>query len=342
MGRSAKLLSRIAKAAGVSSAVHYTAIREALMRACYRGLLKREPEKAVIESFEHPLLPSDQEAALAKMVATFADSPEFKLIRSKSAPYPADTWVRAEVLDGLKLWVDLGDMFVSDNCIRGDYEPAETKFLQSTLKTGMTFVDVGANIGWFTLLGARLVGKEGRVYAFEPRDNTFKHLKRSIADNGFDDRCEAYNLALGAKAGEWPVAWSQNTLNPGGTWSVPNPELEAFFKKIGHAFQRAKVAALDDIIGEHHVDVIKADIEGAEPLAMRGAIKILTRDRPIILSEINTAPMQKVSGVTAADYVQQIAAHGYECRELSQNGPGLFFTGEPTQAQVVNVVFMPK
>jgi hypothetical protein len=124
---------------------------------------------------------------------------------------------------------------------------------------------------------------------------------------------------------------------------VPNPELENFFKKIGHAFQRAKVAALDDIIGERHVDVIKADIEGAEPLAMRGAIKILTRDRPIILSEINAAPMQKVSGVTAADYVKQIAAYGYECRALSQNGPGPAYTGEPAgQPQVVNVVFMPK
>ena len=53
------------------------------------------------------------------------------------------------------------------------------------------------------------------------------------------------------------------------------------------------------VAGERHVDVIKADIEGAEPLAMRGAIRILTRDRPVILSEINAGPMQKVSSASA-------------------------------------------
>ena len=343
MGRPNKLLKKLAKAAGVDSAVHYDVIREALMRACYRGLLRREPEKVVSDGFEHPPLPKDQEDKLKKLVATFVESPEFKIVWAQRSPHAADTWVRAEVLDGLKLWVDLGDMFVSHNCIRGDYEPIETKYLQSVLKRGMSFADIGANIGWFTLLAASIVGKEGRVFSIEPRTNTFNHLKRSIADNEFSDRCEAHNVALGAKAGEWNIGWSEKTLNPGGTWSVPNAGLEENFRKTGHQLQRTKVTTLDDVIGERRIDVIKIDIEGAEPLAMKGAVKVLARNRPVILSEINPGPMQQVSQVKAADYVRQIVSLGYDCRELLKSGLGDPFTGEAAgQTQVVNVVFTPK
>lgn len=343
MGRSSKILTKIAKAAGVDTAVQYEAIREALMRACYRGLLRREPEKAVTDAFEYPPLPKDQEDKLKKLVATFADSPEFKVVMAQRSPHAADTWVRAEVLGGLKLWVDLGDMFVSHNCIRGNYEPIETEYLRSILKPGMRFADIGANIGWFTLLAASIVGKDGRVFSFEPRTNTFNHLKRSIADNDFTDRCETHNVALGAKAGEWNIGWSEKTLNPGGTWSVPHAALEAMFKKTGHLFQRAKVAALDDLVGDNRIDVIKIDVEGAEPLAMNGAGKVLRRDRPIILSEINAGPMQQVSQVKAADYVRLLVSAGYDCRELQKSGLGAPYTGETAgQMQVVNVVFMPR
>jgi FkbM family methyltransferase len=342
MGRSSDLLSKITSLTRPGAHAQYQIIREALMRACYRGLLRREPEKAVTDQFAYPPLSKKHEDKLTSLVTMFVDSPEFKLAWDKRSPHPADTWVRAEVLDGLKLWVDLGDMFVSHQCIRGDYEPIETQFLKSTLKSGMSFVDIGANIGWFTMLGASIVGQNGHVHSFEPRTSTFRYLQKSIAENGFDDRCETHNLALGAKAGEWNIGWSQNTPNPGGTWSVPHAALEASFKKTNHMLQRTKVAALDDIIGTRRVDIIKADIEGAEPLAMSGALKIISRDHPLILSEINYSAISQVAQTTAADYVRQITSYGYNCHELTRDGLGGGFTGESVvEKQVVNVVFKP-
>ncbi|MDG6981259.1 MAG: hypothetical protein JRN51_09155, partial [Nitrososphaerota archaeon] len=85
------------------------------------------------------------------------------------------------------------DIFLNPNdpwfspivAIIGSYEPDETRLFERVLKRGNTVVDVGANVGWFTLLSASLVGKEGRVLGLEPEPRTFSYLSRSVVRNGF-------------------------------------------------------------------------------------------------------------------------------------------------------------
>ena len=113
-----------------------------------------------------------------------------------------DKWVIAIIRDGLRIWINLRDAHVSRGCLNDRYEPAETDFILSQLTKGDNFLDIGANIGWFTILAAHRVGATGRVIAFEPHSDINAALKNSVAENKFDDRVTVHRLALGAEAGE--------------------------------------------------------------------------------------------------------------------------------------------
>ena len=99
---------------------------------------------------------------------------------------PVPKWVCTELRDGLKLWVDLADIGVSAGCLLNDWEPSTTAFILAALGPGDVFVDVGANIGWFTILAAHRVGVSGHVWAFEPRPGTCGRLADSVSANGFE------------------------------------------------------------------------------------------------------------------------------------------------------------
>ena len=94
----------------------------------------------------------------------------------------------------------------------GIWEPYETALLMSLLRPGQVFVDVGANIGYFSLIAARLVGDGGAVYAFEPDPLNFRLLQASVASNGLTRRVHAVSAALAAKEGEGLLYLSADNL----------------------------------------------------------------------------------------------------------------------------------
>ncbi len=93
---------------------------------------------------------------------------------------PRWVWVQ-----GHKLFLDKLDTL--ELATREIYEPLETQLLLKRLKPGQTFVDIGANIGYYTLLAARQVGPAGRVYAFEPDEENFKLLQKNTEINGYSN-----------------------------------------------------------------------------------------------------------------------------------------------------------
>lgn len=254
---------------------------------------------------------------------------------------PLDTWVLAQLADGLRLWVDLGDYGVSRPCLFGHYEPEETAFLRATLKPGDTFVDIGANIGWFALNAAVCVGGKGRVIAFEPRPNTCERLALSATANGFD-HMEVHPLALGDTPGRLTVASKIAARNPGGTWSLPTEELAA---SAGAGYERFEVdvARLDDF-DLRHCDLLKIDIEGAEYLALSGARETISRLRPVIMSEVNPEPLRIVSGVEPSDYIAAVESLGYRAHHLGDQGPGAPVDARETNSLegVINIAFIPE
>jgi FkbM family methyltransferase len=239
-----------------------------------------------------------------------------------------------EIADGLRLWIDLSDHAIGLNIIRGRYELNELDFIRRTVQPGQHVVDCGAHIGYFAMHLAAAVGPSGSVAAFEPFEPNAECLERSIRENGFQDRVRLERAAVGAAPGSLPLVYAPNTINSGGAFLQGRGDIPA-----GHATRTVPVVTLDSL-ALRPIGFIKADIEGAEPLAFRGADALLRADRPAILSELHPLQLERVSGVTSAQFIAEMRARGYRCHLLGAGVAGREITDAPSNG-VTSVVFLP-
>ena len=265
------------------------------------------------------------------------------VLAPSASQFPPETWVMFELPGGLKMWIDLGDSGVSLGCLSGIYENDETAFILNTVKEGDTFVDIGANIGWFAVQAAAKAGPKGRVIAIEPRAQTGSYLARSLKANGFSDNTEVHHCAAGTEAGRFSITWDGKAGNPGGTWSLPTKKMAQEYRSMGFRVEDVEVKTLDSIVADRKVDIIKIDIEGAEGLALRGAARTLAQSRPVILSEMNFSLLPKISGFSAGEYLRWMMEQGYHCHllEAGRAGPLLHADNLPTHMTFINVIFKP-
>ena len=240
-----------------------------------------------------------------------------------------------EIADGLRLWIDLSDHAIGLNIIRGRYELNELDFIRHTVQPGQHVVDCGAHIGFFAMHLAAAVGPRGSVAAFEPFEPNAECLERSIRENGFQDRVRLERAAVGAAPGSLPLVYAPNTINSGGAFLQGSGAIP-----MGHATRTVPVVALDSLALRRPVGFIKADIEGAEPLAFRGADALLRADRPAILSELHPLQLERVSGVTPARFIAEMGTRGYRCHLLGAGVAGQEIDDAPNSG-VTSVVFLP-
>lgn len=181
-----------------------------------------------------------------------------------------------------RLWVDPKKRKDIARAIlhRGQYEPIETAVMRRYLKPGMTMLDVGANIGHYAMVAARMVGPDGAVVAFEPEPENFAALQANLALNGLT-QARAENLALGAIEGE--LTLYRDEANRGGHSLAPGN-----VQRAGQG-TRVRVATLDAYVDAHlpgrRVGFIKMDVQGAEAQVIAGARTMLLRDKPVLLME---------------------------------------------------------
>jgi FkbM family methyltransferase len=163
----------------------------------------------------------------------------------------------------------------------------------------MTVVDVGANLGYFSLLASKLVGAEGRVVALEPNSENCRLLLSSLR-LGAISNVELFPVAA-AEAPGWAY-YATHVGSNGGL--VDDGDLLSRFGNVVPTFR------LDDLV-RGKVDLLKMDVEGAEGRVVQGATRVIEKDRPIVTTELKEEMLQRVSGRSVADYLGYFGDLGY-------------------------------
>lgn len=196
----------------------------------------------------------------------------------------------------------------------GRYEDHVCRFLAATLRPGDVVADVGANIGALTVLMAALVGPTGRVHAFEPAPENVAHLRANLEANGLEN-VEVHETAVGDSTD--PIDFSFDAAAPSGA-------------HIGAAADGAAVrvpcTTLDAFVaatGVTRLDLVKVDVEGAEPMVLDGARRTYDTLRPTTIMECNPAPLRQVGSSSPADLLSRLDALHHHVSLLGDGGRAL-------------------
>jgi len=217
--------------------------------------------------------------------------------------------------------LDLSDWIPQDIYLTGDFEGTTSNIAMKLLKPGDTVLDVGANIGWFSLLFAQCVGKSGSVLAYEPMPAIASKLKRNLELNQADN-VSVSNLALSDHSGiaRFYAGHESNT----GTSSLREPNNSAGSIEV-------QLAPFDTIFEDRSkVTLVKIDVEGAELQVLRGMEKLLRIAQPILLLEV-TDKFLRDMGDSAESMLQFVAQLGYVCYVI---GDGKVTLLEKTQMEL--------
>jgi len=176
-------------------------------------------------------------------------------------------------INDFRLVLDGDDPGVSRQLIHHGRREAEQKFIiEQVLQPGMTALDIGANIGYFTVMMARIVGSTGRVFAVEPHPGNFELLRTNVARNGFADWTELQEVAIARTSGRQPLL-----ISPHSNWhSLFRPAMNAclsWHEKYRHRVVgsvEVETSTLADYLnGKRPIDFLHMDIEGYEVEILR-------------------------------------------------------------------------
>ncbi|MFL6231348.1 MAG: FkbM family methyltransferase [Pyrinomonadaceae bacterium] len=270
---------------------------------CYRLLLGREPDA---EGWQHWIERlANEQFTCAKLAAYFRKSPEYVSGRRARG-------IKLLELDGFDLYVYEHDWDVGEQIVRTKrYEPHVTAFLKQHLRSGMTFVDVGANVGYFTLLGATLVGDAGKTVAVECSPENCELIYMSLHRNGLD-QVLVYPFAVGDS--QKLVSFVQGFSNGSVGELAEGGEESAIVPAVTLDFLLER---------EPRIDVVKMDIEGSEARAWQGMQRVIEKHHPLLLIEFFPALLEKISGVRAEEFLASIYARGYAATVLGSPRDGL-------------------
>ncbi len=223
---------------------------------------------------------------------------------AKLVPRDSLAWVQVKNGPGQGLWLHLNPR-TGKTYYEGSGEPEVQEALQRHLRAGMTFYDIGANIGFFSLLAARIVGKEGRVAAFEADPEVATRLREHVARNAF-----------GWITAEEKAVWSeQRTVYFARIDPATSPD-----RGLGHVVSatagdtiQVSAVSLDEYIRTQPApDFLKCDVEGAEVEVFRGAQRLLKEKSPGIICEMHSEENHRI-------LLDEFSRLGYICKPCGAN-----------------------
>ena len=207
-------------------------------------------------------------------------------------------------VQGSKMYVDSRDTGVASSLLKwGSHEGYETELFKKLIKKGTVVVDVGAHIGYYTLLAARLSGEKGKVFAFEPDPYNCVLLEKNVQVNGYNnviieqkailDRCGAVKLFL--------------SLHNLGTHRI-------YDFHDGRKWITVEGITLDEYFGnrDDKVDVVKIDIEGAEMAALLGMDRVIKANENLKMF-IEFSPRRITqAGFSPREFLNKLLEYGFK------------------------------
>ena len=228
------------------------------------------------------------------------------LIVFQSTRFPSDVTIR---INSQKVYSRSLDRFLATllwkYSLSGGFERS---LVGRLLKPGQVAVDIGANIGFYSMLMATLVGPAGKICAFEPDTDNFRLLNKNLITNGFENVCTE-KKAIAAKTGTGML--------------YVNPSHRGDHRIYPHEDQRETVpiqtVSLDDYFSDsRHVDFIKMDIQGAEVEALMGMKNIVHRNTGIqIITEFSPGHIES-AGYSPAQFFEVIDSYGLTPRIIDE------------------------
>lgn len=217
--------------------------------------------------------------------------------------------------NNLRMYWDPNDIRSAPNMLvnHGDYEREELTILEFLARDCLVIMDIGANVGWYSLHFARFINpSKGKVYAFEPVPHTYTELKRNIELNNLGGVVDTFNLAL---------SYTEQTLEffiPKTTGSSAASQKKLFPNEEN---ERVECQAIPlDIFAQqqklHRLDLVKCDVEGAELLVIRGALKTIQTHKPILMLEM-LRKWARLFGYHPNDTIELLSQYGYSCWSFS-------------------------
>ncbi|MFZ5623208.1 MAG: FkbM family methyltransferase [Gemmatimonadota bacterium] len=328
---------------------HYSVLGQAAWRALFHraGFAPREELQISLETPAGPDL-------YWGFVLVRQDGPGTPSAASHPAARGDDGWAEIDLrfetpagLRGITLRLDRGQYtqaIMAEALARGDfYEPEVSHFLISVLRPGDTVIDVGAHVGYFSLLAAAVVGEAGRVFSFEPEQGNFTRLVQQVAENGFTN-VEAMNAAVGADAARGELRVCRDNDGGHALWDVGAHPFNARTREHPET-QAVDIVTLDGMFERfrgRQVRLVKVDAEGAEKDVLRGGMMTLQAlGVPYVVCEVNEYALQRM-GTSSVALRALMEAFGYRCYRLSATPPHFVRVApdEPLPGDYVcNVVF---
>ncbi len=224
----------------------------------------------------------------------------YRLVRAVRKHIPRPQWQRRFTLpSGIQMDLDLA--IYPDCCMAyGLYELTTVKLVRSLLRPGDHFIDGGANIGYFTLLAAQLVGPTGKIDSFEPEPHNRQRLLDHLAINKLSDRVTVHDCALFDAEGEAAIHFyppGESDRNHGCSTLFADPGVHTEPTQV-------RTARMDQVLRGTTPRLIKLDLEGAEAPAIAGAEGLLTGPTPpVLIGERN--PRKISDGPAPDDWVRR-------------------------------------
>lgn len=196
----------------------------------------------------------------------------------------------------------------------GKYELDTRLLLESLLRPGMVVVDLGAYLGYFSLIAAKHVGEKGKVYAFEPDPTNYALLLKNIRANHYDNIIIAVQKAVSSQGGSVPLFLSEQEGSGTSLYQVSSS---------GTRSVMIEATTLDEFFeseGWPPVHVIKMDVEGAEKAALEGMKQLVERNQSLKLIMEFSPPLQAAVGISPEELFNTLSGLGFQKFWALHNG----------------------